>query len=41
MITLKGQVKYCQTGIGIGIKFIDLEDEQRSMIKKLIESITA
>ena len=39
-LTVKGQVKYSQAGIGIGIKFIDLNDKQRSMIKALIKSIT-
>ena len=38
-ITVKGQVKYSQAGVGIGIKFIDLNNEQRALIKALIKSI--
>ena len=38
-ITFKGQVQYCQGGIGIGIKFINLNDEQKAIIKGIIESI--
>ena len=38
-ITFKGQVQYHQGGIGIGIKFIDLNDEQKAIIKEIIESI--
>lgn len=39
-LTVKAQVRYCQPGIGMGIMFIDLNDEQRAKIKELIESIT-
>jgi succinyl-CoA synthetase beta subunit len=38
-LTLKAQVQYSQQGIGIGVKFVDINDEQRAIIKKLIESI--
>jgi hypothetical protein len=38
-ITVKAQVKYCQTGIGIGIMFIDLDDEQKAKLKRLVASI--
>ena len=38
-ITVRGQVKYCQPGIGIGVAFIDLNDDQMAKIKELIESI--
>jgi hypothetical protein len=38
-ITFKGQVRYCQGGIGVGIKFINLNDEQKAIIKWIIESI--
>jgi hypothetical protein len=38
-ITVRTQVKYCQSGIGAGVAFIDLNDEQRAKIKELIESI--
>ena len=38
-ITVKAEVKYCQPGIGMGIAFIDLNDELRAKIRELIESI--
>lgn len=38
-ITVKAQVKYSQQGIGAGVMFIDLNDEQRARIKELVESI--
>ena len=38
-VTLKVQIQYCQPGIGMGTMFIDLNDEQREIITKLIESI--
>jgi len=38
-ITVKAQVKYCQPGIGVGIVFIELNDEQRTKIRELVESI--
>jgi hypothetical protein len=38
-ITVKAQVKYFQPGIGAGLIFIDLNDEQRAKIKELVESI--
>ena len=39
-ITVKAQVKYCQPGIGIGLMFIGLNDEQRVKIRELIASIS-
>ena len=39
-LTVKVQVKYSHPGMGMGIMFIDLNDEQRAKIKKLIEGIT-
>ncbi len=39
-ITVKAKVRYCQSGIGFGIMFIDLSDEQKVIIKKLIENLT-
>jgi hypothetical protein len=38
-VTFKVQVRYCQPGIGMGTMFIDLNDEQKEIITKLIESI--
>ena len=39
-LMVKAQVKYSHPGMGMGIMFIDLNDEQRAKIKKLIEGIT-
>jgi len=38
-LTVKGQVKYCHPGIGLGIKFIELNDEQKRIINAIIDSI--
>jgi Tfp pilus assembly protein PilZ len=38
-ITVKAQVKYAQPGIGAGVMFIDLNDEQRAKIKEVVENI--
>lgn len=38
-ITVKAEVKYCQQGIGMGIMFVDLNDEQKAKLRELIESI--
>jgi hypothetical protein len=37
-IIVKGQVRYSHPGIGMGVVFIDLNDEQRSMIRELVKS---
>jgi two-component system, chemotaxis family, chemotaxis protein CheY len=38
-LTVKAQIQHGQQGIGMGLMFIDLNDEQRSKIKGLIHSI--
>jgi hypothetical protein len=38
-LTVKGQVTYCHPGIGMGIKFIELNDEQRKIINAIIDRI--
>ncbi|NWF76760.1 MAG: PilZ domain-containing protein [Nitrospirae bacterium] len=38
-ITVKAKVQYCQPGIGMGIMFIDLNEQQKMLIKKLIDRI--
>jgi hypothetical protein len=38
-IIVKARVLYSHPGIGMGLIFIDLNDEQRSMIIELIKSI--
>jgi hypothetical protein len=38
-IIVKTQVQYSHPGIGMGLIFIDLKEEQRSMIRELIKSI--
>lgn len=37
-LMVKARVQYYQPGIGVGIKLIDMNDEQRSIIKEIIES---
>jgi len=39
-ITIKGQVQHFETGFGAGIKFVDLNDDKRAIIKQLIHSIS-
>ena len=39
-ITVKAHVKYCQPGIGMGLMFIELNDEQRAKITELVASIS-
>jgi predicted Zn finger-like uncharacterized protein len=38
-LTVNAQVQYYQPGIGMGIMFIDLTDEQKAIIKEIIEKI--
>jgi hypothetical protein len=40
-ITVKGQIKYCQQGIGMGVMFHDLNDEHKVKIKTLVDRISA
>lgn len=39
-ITVKAQVIFCQPGIGMGIRFVDLNDEQKEKIRELVERIS-
>jgi CheY-like chemotaxis protein len=38
-LKIKGVVKHHQTGIGIGIQFIDLDNNQKLLIRHVIESL--
>jgi hypothetical protein len=38
-LVLKAEVKHCQPGIGFGLMFIDLNDEQKVKINTLIENL--
>ena len=40
-ITVKGQIKFCQQGIGMGIMFYDLNDEHKVKIKTLVDHLSA
>lgn len=40
-ITVKGQVKYCQHGIGIGVMFHDLNNDNKLKIKTLVDQVSA
>lgn len=39
-ITVKGQIKYCQQGIGMGVMFYDLNDEHKVKIKTLVDGLS-
>ena len=39
-ITVKGLVKYCQPGIGMGVMFHNLNEEQKTKIKKLVDRVS-
>jgi CheY-like chemotaxis protein len=39
-LTVKARVQHNQPGIGMGLQFIDLNDEQRAIIKKLVKKLT-
>jgi hypothetical protein len=39
-ITIKGQVQHCDNGFGAGINFINLNDDNRAIIKQLIHSFS-
>jgi len=39
-LIVKGKVQHVQQGIGMGIMFIDLNDDQKAAIKEIIESIS-
>jgi hypothetical protein len=38
-IRLKAEVRYTQPGIGMGVKFIDLDNEIKEKIRNIIDSI--
>jgi hypothetical protein len=40
-ITVKGQIKYCQPGIGAGIMFHNLSDEHKVKIKTLADRLSS
>ena len=39
-ITVKANVRHCQPGIGLGIMFVDLSDEQKVKIKEAIKNLS-
>jgi CheY-like chemotaxis protein len=39
-LAVKARVQYSQLGIGMGVSFIDLNDEQRRKLRELIDSMT-
>ncbi len=40
-ITVKGQIKYYQQGIGMGIMFHDLNDEHKVKIKTFVDHLSS
>lgn len=39
-MTVKGQVKFCYPGIGMGVMFHDLDNEQLIKIKELVDHVS-
>ena len=39
-ITVKGKIKYCQQGIGMGVMFYDLNDGHKVKIKTLVDGLS-
>jgi CheY-like chemotaxis protein len=39
-LTVKAEIRHCQTGVGMGVRFIDLNDHQKAKIEELINSLT-
>jgi hypothetical protein len=40
-ITVKANVRHCQPGIGLGIMFVDLTDEQKVKIKEVMKDLAS
>jgi len=40
-IVTKAQVKYCQPGIGMGIAFVEADEDLRKKIRGLVDSIAS
>ena len=40
-IMVKGQIKYFEQGIGMGVMFYDLNDKQKAKIKTLVDLVSA
>jgi hypothetical protein len=38
-VTLRAQIQYCQPGIGMGVRFVDMSDNQKAAIRELIEGL--
>ncbi|HWR58914.1 MAG TPA: PilZ domain-containing protein [Thermodesulfovibrionales bacterium] len=39
-VTVKAQIKYSQPGIGVGVMFVELDDEQKARIREFVASIS-
>jgi Tfp pilus assembly protein PilZ len=39
ILEIQSKVKYCHEGVGIGIMFIDLDNEMKDKIKELVNDI--
>jgi hypothetical protein len=38
-LRVRGEVRHCQHGIGVGVMFVDLTDGQKAKIRRIIEAI--
>jgi hypothetical protein len=39
MVTFSTRVRYCQPGIGMGLMFVDLTDEQKVVLRELLDTV--
>lgn len=39
-ITVKAKVKYSQPGIGVGVMFVDLNEDQKARIRKFVANMS-
>jgi PilZ domain len=38
-LKVRGEVRHCQQGIGVGIMFVDLDDGQKEKIREMVEAV--
>lgn len=38
-VTVRAKVQYCQPGIGMGVMFMDVDEEQKAFLKELVEHL--
>lgn len=38
-VTVRAQVQYCHPGIGMGVMFLDLDNDQKSFLREIIKHL--